>query len=66
MIKNILKKADVSRRHFNYLVAGERNATAPTAKRLGRATNSKKELWVFGTTRQRRKAVNDFLRTNKK
>jgi len=61
MIKTILKKADVSRRHFNYLLNGDRNATASTAKRIARATDSPKEIWVFGTSRQRKLALKKFL-----
>lgn len=62
MIKTILKKADITRRHFNYLLNADRNATASTAKRLARATNSAKEVWVFGTSRQRKEAVKKFLK----
>jgi len=60
-IKQIIRKADVSRRHFEYLRSGGRNATAATAKRIERATGLPKEIWVFGTSRQRRDAVKAYL-----
>jgi len=65
MIKNILRKADVSRRHFNYLLLAERNATPALAKRLERATGIPKEVWVFGTHRQRQQEWKKFLRNGK-
>ncbi len=62
MIKNILRKADISRRHFNYLLNGDRNATAATAKRLELATGISREVWVFGSSMQRKKAIKKVLR----
>lgn len=64
-VKKIIKLADVSRRHFNYLLLAERNATPTTAKRLERATGIPKELWVFGTQQQRQRAWKQFVSQHK-
>jgi len=60
MIKKILRTAHISRRHFNYLLNGDRNAAPATAMRLQRATGISKEVWVFGTARQRQQAWKEF------
>jgi len=60
-LKKFLKTADISRRHFNYLLLGERNATASTARRIERASGMPKELWVFGTSMQRKAALKKYL-----
>jgi len=62
MIKNIIEKANITRRHFNYLVRGDRNATADTARNLEKATGIPKEIWVFGTGAQRKRAVKGYLK----
>jgi transcriptional regulator with XRE-family HTH domain len=61
MIKNILRKSKISRRHFNYLLNGDRNASVTTAKRLERATGIPREIWTFGTSSKRKEALKKYL-----
>ena len=52
---------DISRRHFNYLLKGDRNATPTTAIQIEKATGISKELWVFGSALERKTAWENFL-----
>jgi plasmid maintenance system antidote protein VapI len=62
MSKNIFDKIDISRRHFYYLLNGDRNATPATAILIERATGISKELWVFGSALERKTAWEKFLK----
>jgi plasmid maintenance system antidote protein VapI len=65
MIKKILNKMDITRRHLNYLLKGDRNATPTTAILIERATGISKELWVFGSALERKAAWENFLKQHK-
>ena len=61
MIKNILCSARISRRHFNYLLNGDRNARVTTAIRLEIATGIPREIWTFGTSFKRKAALKEYM-----
>ena len=62
MINQIIKKAGISRRHWNYLLAGERSATKRVAIRLSKVLDCDINIWGYGTAAERRKAVSDYLK----
>ena len=53
-------RAGISRRHLDYLLAAERNASPLMARRLEKATGIARERWVFGTPAQRQAAWKKF------
>ena len=55
-VDSICKRVGISRRHWNYLISGERNAGLKTAKALARVLGADKTLFVFGTAKQRQSA----------
>jgi plasmid maintenance system antidote protein VapI len=63
MIMHILTKTGITRRHLQYLLKAERSAAPATAKKLERATGIAKELWIFGTAKQRQAAWKKFKAT---
>jgi plasmid maintenance system antidote protein VapI len=54
--KEISRKAGISTRHLEYILNKERNASARVAVKLEKLTGISKEVWVFGTKRQRSSA----------
>jgi hypothetical protein len=64
MIKTILKEAQISRRHFNYLLNGERNATKNVALRLQKVLGGRLSVWGYGTKEERQKRVEIYLYFN--
>ena len=65
MIKDILEKMAISKRHFSYLLNGDRNATPATAIQIERVTGIPKEIWVFGSALERKTAWENFLKQQK-
>jgi len=61
MIKTILEEAQISRRHFNYLLKGERNAKKQVALRLQKVLGGKLSVWGYGSKEMRQKLVEDYL-----
>ena len=53
LLTEIIKKIGISRRHLNYLLAGERNASPQLARKIERVTRIPKEVFVFGSARER-------------
>jgi len=62
MIKNILSTLNISRRHLNHLLSGDRNASPKTARQLEAVTGIPKEVWIFGTARERQNAFTLVMR----
>ena len=55
-VKELCEKVGISRRHWNYLLAAQRQASPDTAKALSRVLAIDKALFVFGTAKQRQAA----------
>ena len=53
LLTEIIKKIGISRRHLNYLLAGERNASPQLARKIEKITKIQKEVFVFGSARER-------------
>lgn len=62
---NIVNRLGVSRRHMYRLLSGEQNASPNLAKAIERKTGMPKELFVFGTSSERRAEWKRYLRTLK-
>lgn len=62
LIGEIVAEAGISRRTWNYLLNGTRNASPDAAKRLERVTGIDKGLWVFGSAKKRQEAWEKELR----
>jgi plasmid maintenance system antidote protein VapI len=61
MRTEIAKKAGVTRRYIDYLLSADRDASPAVAKRIERATGIDKQVWTFGTKRQRQDAWKKFI-----
>lgn len=55
-VKTVCEKAGITRRHWNYLMSGVRNASPETAKTLARVLGVDRALFVFGTAKMRQSA----------
>lgn len=64
--KEISRKAGISTRHLEYILNKERNASARVAVKLEKLTGISKEVWVFGTKRQRSSAWKQLQQEQKK
>ena len=62
MIKTILEEAQISRRHFNYLLKGERNAKKQVALRLQKALGGELSVWGYGSKEDRREVLSNYLK----
>lgn len=61
MIKAIIEKVGISRRHFNYLLSGERNATKQVAVNLARELGGDINVWGYGTKEERQEVLRAYL-----
>lgn len=52
----IAEKVGITTRHLQYLLRAERNASPKLARKLSRVTGVPKEMWCFGTRKQREAA----------
>ena len=59
--EHIAGKTGITPRYLEYLIVGDRDASGATAKKLSRATGIPKEIWVFGSKRQRQAEWKKFL-----
>lgn len=58
-------KIGVTQRYLEYLLAGDRDATGGTARKIARFTKTNKELWVFGSKRERQCAWKKYVKAKK-
>lgn len=61
---HIANKAGLSLRHIDYLLKGERDATAKTARLLESVSGVPKEVWVFGSSDERLDAWQKVVRAH--
>ena len=59
--EHIAGRAGITQRYLEYLIVADRDASGATAKKLYRATGIPKEIWVFGSKRQRQAAWKKFV-----
>ena len=62
---HIASKTGITPRYLEYLIVADRDASGATAKKLYRATRIPKEIWVFGSKRQRQAAWKKFLNSTR-
>lgn len=62
MVEDILRKIGVTRRHWNYLLLCERNASPRLARIIERKTGISKEVFVFGSQSKRKAEWNKVIR----
>jgi|MTBAKSStandDraft_2_1061841.scaffolds.fasta_scaffold10054_2 plasmid maintenance system antidote protein VapI len=56
----IANKAGVTRRYIDYLLSAESDASPRVAVRLEKVTGISRQVWTFGTKRQRQDAWKRF------
>ena len=61
MVKKVLERIGVGRRHWNYLLLAERNASPSLARRIEDQTGIGKEVFVFGSKSKRKAEWKKFL-----
>lgn len=62
MVDKLLKKIEVGRRHWNYVLNGERNASKSLAERIEKHTGIPKEVFVFGSAKKRAAAWKKYTK----
>lgn len=62
MTKEIIEKIGCSRRHWNYMLNCEKNASKRLALVIENELGISKEVFVFGSKADRRSAVKKYIR----
>lgn len=62
MVHDILRKIQITRRHWNYLLNGQRNASPKLARRIESATGIEKSVFVFGSELKRKSEWKKFTK----
>lgn len=63
MVEDILRKIGISRRHWNYILSGERNASPRLALVIERELGIDKSVFVFGSNTKRK---SEWIRASKR
>lgn len=65
MVEKILTELSVSRRYWNYLLLGERNASPTLALRIEKKMGIPRDVFVFGSSKKRKAAFKRYLKDAK-